>query len=119
MNAYWIFNRNGQATIIWDGDCFRNKCGQVIAWTTKEFIYNIRGQHVGWFEEGVLYDSFNRALGFVRDCTGYLPSLPGISGTPGMPGFTGKPGKPIFSSPTGRPGLGSWSSENLENYFSS
>jgi len=118
MSAEWVFNRDGKAVVILDIDCFRNNRGQVIAWTSRGSVYKINGHHAGWFDNGVLYDSRNSALGFIRNYSSSLPSVPGLGGTPGMPGFTGKPGRPGFSGAPGRPGKGAWSSEDLENYFS-
>lgn len=114
--ADWIYSKNGQATIILDKDCFRSNHGQVIAWVKGEHIYSLNGQHVGWFE-GVVYDSNNKALGFIRNCTGYLPSRPGIGGSPGIPGFGGRPGRPGFSGVPGKPGRGGWSQSDLSTYF--
>lgn len=118
MSAEWVFNRNGKAVVILDIDCFRNRRGQVIAWTSSSSVYNISGRHIGWFDDGVLYDSRNGVLGFTRSRSGSLPSVPGLGGTPGMPGFTGRPGRPGFSGAPGRPGKGMWSNEDLESYFS-
>jgi len=76
----WIFNKRGRATLIFDEDCFRDNRGKVVAWIRGEDVYSLDGRHKGWFEGGVLYDSKNRALGFLADSTGHLPSRPGIGG---------------------------------------
>lgn len=115
--ADWMFDRNGHATLIHDSDCFRDGHGKVIAWISGNSVYSLRGRHRGWFEDGVLYDSQNRVLGFLHDATGYLPSRPGTGGAPGMPGFGGRPGRPGFSGIPGRPGHGGWSNEDLSTYF--
>ncbi|WP_242920932.1 4-fold beta flower protein [Pontibacter liquoris] len=115
--ADWIFNKSGNATMIYDSDCIRNNRGQVVAWLYGNNIYSLSGQHKGWFDGGVFYDSNNKAIGFLSNSTGYLPSRPGISGRPGMPGFSGKPGRAGFSGVPGRPGYGGWSVHNFENYF--
>lgn len=113
----WIFDRNGRATVILDSDCIRNSHGRVIAWVSGNNVYTLKGRHCGWFEEGVLYDSGNRVLGFIQNATGHLPSTPSTGGTPGTPGFAGHPGRPGFSGTPGRPGYGGWSNENLASYF--
>jgi hypothetical protein len=89
----WAYGKNGQATLIFDSDCFRNNRGHVIAWINDQCVYLLRGQHMGWFEEGVLYDSSNHAVGFLRNATGYLPSRPGIGGQarPAFPVVRGDP----------------------------
>lgn len=115
--ADWIFNRNGQATLIYDNDCIRSNHGQIIAWINGNNMYSMTGRHKGWFENGVFYDSQNKAIGFLSNATGYLPSRPGMSGRPGMPGFAGRPGRPGFSGTPGRPGYGGWSTYTFEQYF--
>jgi hypothetical protein len=113
----WIYGSEGNATLIFDHDCIRNNHGQVVAWIKNIHVYNLNGHHVGWFEKGVLYDSNNDVLGFTRNRTGHLPSIPGISGIPGTPGFAGKPGRPGFSGIPGRPGFSGWSNKDLSTYF--
>lgn len=68
--ADWMFDRRGRAALIVDGGCFRSGRGTVVAWISGDNAYSLGGRHVGWFENGVLYDSQNRALGFLRDATG-------------------------------------------------
>lgn len=113
----WIFDGSGSAVLLIDDDCLRNRNGQVVARISGRNVYSLAGFHRGWYEEGVLYDSGNQALGFVRDASGYLPSRPGIGGTPGIPGFAGRPGRPGFSGVPGRPGLSGWSAADLQSYF--
>jgi len=115
----WIFGRNGKATLLFDSDCIRKNKGQVIAWISGVNLYALNGKHIGWFENGVLYDSQNEVLAFTNDASEYLPSFLGISGTPGIPGFAGKPRRPGFSGVPGRPGIDGWSQNNLETYFKS
>jgi len=115
--ADWLYGVDGQAALIYDHDCFRDSNGNVIAWINGVNVYSLNGNHVGWFEQGVLYDSNNCALGFRRDSTGSLPSRPGIGGTPGTPGFGGRPGRPGFGGTPGKPGRGGWSQHQLMNYF--
>jgi hypothetical protein len=113
----WMFGRNGQATILFEGKRLRNRRGQVCAWIHDGSVYSLHGRHMGWFEKGVLYDSGNHALGFLVNATGYLPSRPGLGGLPGIPGLAGIPGTPGFSGVPGRPGFGGWSDEDLSTYF--
>jgi len=112
----WIYDRNGNATAIFDGDCIRDDAGRVAAWISGSNVYSLNGQHIGWFENGVIYDSNNSALGFLRNATG-LSSRPGLSGTPGTPGFAGRPGRPGFAGTPGRPGRGGWSRHDLSDYI--
>jgi hypothetical protein len=112
----WIYDRNGNASAILDGDCIRSDRGEVAAWVSGNNLYSLNGHHIGWFEDGVLSDSSNQVIGFIRNAT-RLPSRPGLSGTPGTPGFAGRPGRPGFSGVPGRPGRGGWSSNDLKNYL--
>ncbi len=113
----WIFNRDGQPKLLFDQDCLRNNSGQVIAWIRNTSVYTMKGQHNGWFENGIFYDSANKVIGFLKNRTGSLPSTPGLAGAPGKPGFAGRPGRPGFAGTPGKPGRGGWSSENLITYF--
>jgi hypothetical protein len=112
----WIYDRQGQASAILDGDCVRTDGGEVAAWISGSNLYSLSGEHIGWFENGVLRDSDNQVIAFLREATD-LPSRPGLGGTPGTPGFSGKPGKPGFSGRPGRPGRGGWSEHNLTEYL--
>jgi hypothetical protein len=113
----WMFDRHGKARIIFDGGKLRSSHGVVVAWIKEPNVYYLGGQHAGWFEDGVLFDSRNHVLGFLRDAEGHLPSRPGLAGTPGMPGLAGTPGRPGFAGTPGRPGRGGWSSEDIAEYF--
>jgi hypothetical protein len=50
----WIYDRNGNAAAIFDGDCIRNNAGRVAAWISESNVYSLNGQHIGWFENGVI-----------------------------------------------------------------
>lgn len=115
--AEWVFNKNGHATIIFDSDCLRSNNGSVTAWISGENVYSLSGKHKGWFVDGVLSDSNNMVIGFLRDCRGLLPSRPGLGGCPGMPGFAGRPGRAGFCGVPGKPGRGGWSNEDLASYY--
>jgi hypothetical protein len=113
----WLFDRHGSPRLILDDDCVRSASGGVIAWISGDGLFSLTGRHIGWYEDGVIYDRHNRSLGFTYDATGHLPSRPGTSGTPGMPGLSGRPGRPGFSGMSGRPGYGGWSDIDLTDYF--
>ena len=115
--AEWIYNRNGKATAIDCCDCVYDSEGHFRLWISGNNLYNMQGHHVGWVDGGVFYDRNNRVIGFIRNYTGYIPSLPGMGGTPGMPGLGGRPGRPTFSLVPGRPGCSGWSDVLLEDYI--
>jgi len=113
----WIYNRNGRAVALNCDDCVFDSNGCFRLWKWENNLYNMNGNHVGWVEGGVFYDSQNRVLGFTRDHSKSLPSTPGICGTPGYPGISGKPSRPGFSGVPGRPGYSEWSTILMEDYI--
>lgn len=113
----WIYNRNGRAVALNCDDCVFDSNGCFRLWKLENNLYNMNGNYVGWVEGGVFYDSQNRVLGFTRDHSKFLPSTPGICGTPGYPGISGKPGRPGFSGVPGRPGYCGWSTILMEDYI--
>ena len=115
--ANWLYNKGGHAEAIHDDDCIRSGMGHVRAWVVGSNVYSLHGRHIGWFEDGVLYDSHNRALGFLPEARGYLSGRPGLAGAPGMPGFAGRPGRPGLSGVPGRAGYGGWSAHDLAEYL--
>jgi hypothetical protein len=115
--AEWLFDKSGNAKLILDNDCIRNRSGVVVGWLSSGGAFSINGNHIGWFDRGVIYDRNNNTLGFTHQADGYVPSRPGLAGAPGMPGFAGRPGRPGFSGMFGRPGFGGWSQVSLDIYF--
>ena len=100
-------------------DRFISENGTNPAWLYNNSVYSLySGAHLGWYENGILYDSYNSVLAFSRDAPGYLPSVPDIGGTPGTPGIPGKPGKPGFSGSPARPGYGGWTNYTLDEFLS-
>jgi len=116
----WLYDCHGQASLFLYGDRLISHHGENLAWVLGDHVYAINsGRHLGWFEKGILYDSSNRVLAFMRDATGHLPSRPGLCGTPGTPGIPGRPGTPGLSGIPGRPGYSGWSSQSVDGYFQS
>lgn len=113
----WLFNKMGEAEIFVYKDRFISKYGRNLSWIQLNNVYSLDGNHIGWFEDGVLYDQNNDTLAFTATATGYMPYRPGICGVPGVPGIPGRPGMPGFSGIPGRPGFGAWSAETLESFF--
>lgn len=115
--ADWMYDRNGRARIIFDNGKIRSAQGRVIAWIGGSSLFSLQGRHIGWFEGGVMSDSRNCPIAFLRQRTAGLPSVPGIGGTPGMPGFAGVPGRPGFPGTPGRPARGGWSQMDVEDFL--
>ena len=114
----WLFDRLGNAILLVVDDRFVDSGGHTIGWIGGVSAYSLSGDHIGWFEDGVLYDSTNSAIGFTRDAV-RLPSRPAIGGSPGIPGLAGVPGRPGLSESPGRPGYRGWSDLDLASFFPS
>ncbi|MGO9965130.1 MAG: 4-fold beta flower protein [Acidimicrobiales bacterium] len=99
-----LWDQNGSVVGWIDQDDILEADGRYRAFISGDNVYAYSGgQHVGWFEEGWIWDSNNDALAFVRHAIGG-PARPGIGGTPGQPGRRGKPGRPGRSGVPGKPG---------------
>jgi hypothetical protein len=103
MATNWLFNRSGHPQLFLHGDVFVSNGGKILGWSVGNSVYSLSGHHLGWYEDGVLYDGQNRPLAFTSDSTGYIPYRPGLSGVPGTPGIPGIPGRPGLSGVPGRP----------------
>lgn len=114
----WLYDKNGKAQFFVYKDRFISKHGQNLGWLFNNNVYGLHtGNHIGWFEHGILYDGQNNIIAFSRKATRYLPSVPGLGGTPGTPGIPGRPGTPGLSGIPGRPGYGGWSRLSLADFF--
>jgi hypothetical protein len=52
----WLFDRHGSPRLILDDDCVRSASGGVIAWISGDGLFSLTGRHIGWYEDGVIYD---------------------------------------------------------------
>lgn len=78
-----------------------------LGWLSGNVVYNRRGNHIGWYEDGKLRDKKGQVIATMSGST--LPGMAGIPGRPGRPGFGGISGKSSFSN--------SWSSMSFEEFF--
>ncbi len=117
--AEWLYDRQGQAQLfLFEEDRFISKSGRNLGWTFGNNVYSLIGMHVGWFENGILYDRNNRIIAFnlkqtrnlvhFSDMIGEIPSMPRIPVKPEVPGLSGK---------SSRSGLGGWSNVSLQEMF--
>ena len=106
-----IYGSSGEVVAWHDGTDVLNLHGQYIAFINNGSLISYRGDgHIGWFEDGVLWDSQFLAIGMLRNNSASLPK-PGLGGTPGRPGRPGIPGTP------GRPGRSnSWSNRTWDEW---
>ncbi len=100
-----LYDRRGRASAyidmeddytvyLWDGT--------PVAYVVGENVYGFNGRHLGWFEEGVLFDRFGHSVGFTgKTCPTETEEEPPRSAKetkPGKRGMATPPMKPLFSS---------------------
>jgi hypothetical protein len=115
--AEWIYDQYGLAGAILDDYSIRNRNGDVVAWVFGIGVFALPGDHIGWFEDGVLFDSDNCALGFVNAAKGLKLVTPTIVSTPAIPPLPRRPSTPRLHGKPGRPDPGPWSRHALDAYF--
>jgi hypothetical protein len=115
--AEWIYDQYGLAGAILDDYSIRNRDGNVIAWVFGIGVFALAGEHIGWFEDGVLFDSDNCALGFVSAAKGLKLVTPAVVSAPAIPQLPRRPSTPRLHGKPGRPEPGPWSSRSLTSYF--
>lgn len=114
----WFYDKNGKAVCFLYQGMLISYSGNRLCWIYNDSVYGIKsGKHIGWFEEGKIFDSNNRVIAFLKNVNG-LPYKPGFHGIPGTPGLPGIPGKPGFGGKPGRPVYSScFSSYDIIEYF--
>jgi hypothetical protein len=115
--AEWIFDQCGFAGVIFDEYSIRGRDGVVIAWVFGISVFSLAGEHMGWFEDGVLFDSDNSVLGFIESARGLNFVRPIVQPAPPMPSFRRRPYAPALHGKHGRPESINWSAHALETYF--
>ena len=114
--AEWIFDQHGDPQFIVDDTRFVDKSGLTVGWHKADYVYSLVGDHLGWYQGGVLFDSANRAVGF--SVTAQVPPTLTLSSTPPSP--TNVPSrrspelKPVLMLPRR---TDAWSTLKLEDYF--
>ncbi|WP_372490581.1 4-fold beta flower protein [Microbacterium sufflavum] len=99
METLW--DRNGRVVGWIDDDRLRSLDGRVIGWlVSDELVYSLRGQHVGWFEEGQFWDLKGHVVTFAQNATSG-PSKPELSDVPAVPALSAVPGTPGMGAFTG------------------
>lgn len=102
-----------------DEFCIRNLAGKAVGWVFGLSVFSPKGEHVGWFEEGTLFDIDNKVLGFVAGAS--LPglALPALAPEPPEPALSKRPCVPTLRGRTARPRGQGWSARCLASYFAS
>lgn len=117
----WIYDEFGCAGAILDEFCIRNLCGTTVGWVFGVSVFSLKGEHIGWFEDGVLYDVHNQVLGFVAGAKGLALALhinaPAPGPAPALPAFSKRPYAPTLRGRTARPHGTGWSHCVLATYL--
>lgn len=78
-----LFDRDGQAVAYIDSDSDATIYlwgGKPVAYLAGGHVYGFNGSHLGWFEEGIIWDHNGNGVGFVRGAVNKLTALEGLKG---------------------------------------
>lgn len=95
----------------------RNLSGATVAWVFGVSLFSLKGEHIGWYEDGVFYDIENKVLGFLAGAKGLELDMPALAGEPALPKFSKRPYVPTLRGRTARPAGRGWSSFCLPSYL--
>jgi hypothetical protein len=113
----WIYDEIGCAGAVLDDFCIRNLAGNTVAWVFGLSVFSLRGEHIGWYEDGVLFDIHNRILGFIPGATGLRTEPPALAPEPPLPAFSKRPHVPTLRGRVARPSGRGWSASCLASYL--
>lgn len=113
----WVYDEIGCASAILDDFCIRNLSGHTVAWVFGLSMFSIKGEHIGWCEEGVFYDIHNNVLGFIPGATGLRLEPPALASEPALPAFSKRPHVPTLRGRGARPAGRGWSAFCLASYL--
>lgn len=115
--ATWVYDEIGCAGAILDEFCVRNLAGNTVGWVFGLSVFSLKGDHIGWFEDGVFYDVENNVLGFLPGARGLPLDAPALAPQPALPGFSKRPYVPTLRGRTARPAGKGWSTFCLATYL--
>lgn len=113
----WIYDEMGNAGAILDEFCLRSNDGTPVAWVFGVSVFALKGEHIGWFEHGILFDVDNNKLGFVAGAIGLGGATPQLAEPSRLPRFAKRPYVPALRARLARPGGGIWSGHRLADYL--
>jgi hypothetical protein len=113
----WVFDEIGCAGAILDDFCIRNLNGNTVGWVFGLSMFSLKGEHIGWCEEGVFYDIQNNVLGFVPGAAGLRLEPPALACEPPLPTFSKRPHVPTLRGRFARPAGQGWSRFCLASYL--
>ncbi len=113
----WVYDEIGCAGAILDDFCIRNLAGNTVGWVFGLSVFSLKGEHIGWFEDGIFFDVDNQVLGFVPGSSVQGLELPALAPEPVQPAFAKRPYVPTLRGRSARPQGTGWSAYCLANYF--
>jgi hypothetical protein len=112
----WVYDEIGCPGAILDEFCLRSLSGQTVGWVFGLSVFSLKGEHIGWFEDGVFYDVANKAIGFIPGARAAL-ELPALAPEPPLPQFSKRPCVPTLRGRSARPRGHGWSTHCLSDYL--
>ncbi|MDM5176907.1 hypothetical protein PO883_06810 [Massilia sp. DJPM01] len=113
----WLYDEAGRAAAILDEFCLRTLGGEAAGFVFGLSAFSLRGEHIGWFEDGVLYDVDNQLLGFLAGARGMAHDFPALLAPPPEPVFGKRPTVPTLRARPVRRPAGGWSRHGLPGYI--
>ena len=114
----WIYDEIGCAGAILDEFCIRNLAGHTVGWVFGLSVFSLKGEHIGWFEDGIVFDIDNKVLGFVPGAKLAPAEAPPLASQPATPVFSKRPHVPTLRGRAARPHAQGWSRHSLAGYLS-
>ena len=114
----WVYDEIGCAGAILDDFCIRNLAGNTVGWVFGLSVFSLKGEHIGWFEDGVFYDIENNVLGFIPGASGLALDAPALAPEPALPAFGKRPCVPGLRGRAPRRKGQGWSTVCLATYLS-
>jgi hypothetical protein len=114
----WIYDEIGCAGAILDEFCIRDLAGKAVGWVFGLSVFSLKGEHIGWCEDGLFYDIDNKLLGFLANAARLPPDCPPAGPQPALPSFSKRPCVPALRGRSARPPGRGWSSVCLASYLS-
>ena len=106
-----LFDKNGDAVAyiaedmtiyLWEGD----PVAYLYNKSSKWHVYGFNGSHLGWYEDGIIYDHNGNAVGAQKDAINMMTSMESMKSMKSMKPMKSMkemaPMKPMFSNSWGR-----------------
>lgn len=78
-----LYDREGRAVAYIDTDSDATIYlweGKPVAYLDERNVYGFNGRHLGWFEEGIIWDHDGNGVGFVKGAVNKVTALEGLKG---------------------------------------